>query len=157
MSHTKELRAFALRTFTALFALAFCSSVVSSSPSSSAAAAFRKGGFRSGAAIRPLNAAFIDPSPLRTMTSPPFLRTSGSPLAGFGTKDDSSETKQSDELTKVGSSKYYSGFVSRSIDEESAERVTGDRVLGPTLKFAGGAAAILAALTIGFLASNGIV
>lgn len=155
MSHTKELRAFALRTFTALFALAFCSSVVSSSPSSSAAAAFRKGGFRSGAAIRPLNAAFIDPSPLRTMTSPPFLRPSGSPLAG--TKDDSSETKQSDELTKVGSSKYYSGFVSRSIDEESAERVTGDRVLGPTLKFAGGAAAILAALTIGFLASNGIV
>ena len=63
----------------------------------------------------------------------------------------------SDPKTKVGSSEYYQGFVSRSVDEEPAERVTGDAVLGPTLKFAGGVSLGLIALTVAFLASNGLI
>jgi len=52
---------------------------------------------------------------------------------------------------------YYRGFVSRSLDEEPDQRVTGNAVLGPTLKFSGRAAAIIVLLTIGFLTSNGII
>mmetsp|Transcript_37354 Transcript_37354/g.80615 ORF Transcript_37354/g.80615 Transcript_37354/m.80615 type:complete len:168 (+) Transcript_37354:68-571(+) len=59
--------------------------------------------------------------------------------------------------TKVGSSEYYQGFLTRSVDEEPVERVTGDAVLGPTLKFAGGISLILVVLTATFLVSNGIV
>eukprot|EP00984_Skeletonema_dohrnii_P020392 scaffold9914_cov80-Skeletonema_dohrnii-CCMP3373.AAC.3 len=42
------------------------------------------------------------------------------------------------ELTTVGSKEYYQGFLNRSPSEEPIERVTGDAVFGPTLKFAGG-------------------
>ncbi len=58
---------------------------------------------------------------------------------------------------KVGSSEYYKGFVSRQINEEPEERITGDAVLGPTLKLAGQVTVVLAVLTIGFLASNGLI
>lgn len=43
------------------------------------------------------------------------------------------------------------------MDVEPVERVTGDAVLVPTLKFAGGVALFLVALVIGFLASNGLL
>ena len=66
--------------------------------------------------------------------------------------DDSDTSK-----TTVGSSEYYQGFISRSVDEEPAERVTGDAVLGPTLKLAGGVSLGLIALTVAFLASNGLI
>ena len=68
------------------------------------------------------------------------------------TADDDSDPK-----TKVGSSEYYQGFISRPVDEEPAERVTGDAVLGPTLKFAGGVSLGLIVLTVAFLASNGLI
>mmetsp|Transcript_34259 Transcript_34259/g.65258 ORF Transcript_34259/g.65258 Transcript_34259/m.65258 type:complete len:147 (-) Transcript_34259:22-462(-) len=61
-----------------------------------------------------------------------------------------------DVTTEVGSSEYYRGFLTRSVDEEPIERVTGDAVLGPTLKFAGGISLLLVVLTAAFLVSNGI-
>ena len=101
---------------------------------------------------RPMPAAFIDPSPLATRTVPPFLKPSSSDVAvGL------SEGGNGGEDVKVGSSEYYSGFVTRKIDEEPEERITGDAVLGPTLKLAGQVTVVLAVLTIGFLASNGLI
>ena len=101
---------------------------------------------------RPMPAAFIDPSPLATRTVPPFLKPSSSDVAvGL------SEGGNGGEDVKVGSSEYYKGFVSSRIDEEPEERITGDAVLGPTLKLAGQVTVVLAVLTIGFLASNGLI
>jgi len=65
-------------------------------------------------------------------------------------------TSEDDTITKVGSSEYYQGFWSRSVIENQ-ERVTGDAVLGPTLKLAGGISLILVALIGAFLLSNGII
>ena len=65
-------------------------------------------------------------------------------------------TTDEDTITKVGSSEYYQGFWSRSVIENQ-ERVTGDAVLGPTLKLAGGISLILVALIGAFLVSNGII
>ena len=59
--------------------------------------------------------------------------------------------------TTVGSKEYYQGFFTRSPNEEPVERVTGDAVLGPTLKFAGGVSLILVGLVFVFLASNGLL
>ncbi len=64
---------------------------------------------------------------------------------------------QQENLTSVGSKEYYQGFLTRSPDEEPIERVTGDAVLGPTLKFAGGVSLILVGLVLVFLASNGLL
>lgn len=65
--------------------------------------------------------------------------------------------EQQDNLTSVGSKEYYQGFFTRSPDEEPVERVTGDAVLGPTLKFAGGVSLILVGLVFVFLVSNGLL
>jgi hypothetical protein len=65
--------------------------------------------------------------------------------------------EQQDDLTSVGSKEYYQGFFTRSPDEEPVERVTGDAVLGPTLKFAGGVSLILVGLVFVFLVSNGLL
>jgi hypothetical protein len=62
-----------------------------------------------------------------------------------------------EDKVAVGSSEYYQGVVSRSLNEEPVQRVTGDNILGPTFKFVGGFAVILVVLTFGFLASNGII
>ena len=64
--------------------------------------------------------------------------------------------KGDDENVEVGSKEYYSGFVSRNLNQEPEQRVTGDAILVPTLKFVGGFAVILAFLLVGFLASNGL-
>ena len=58
--------------------------------------------------------------------------------------------------TVVGSTEYYQGFVTRSMNEEPTERVTGDAILGPTLKFAGGISLLLILFMGIFLVSNGI-
>lgn len=60
-------------------------------------------------------------------------------------------------LTSIGSSEYYKGFITRSAKDEPIERVTGDAILGPTLKFAGGISFILVALVAVFLGSNGLL
>ena len=99
---------------------------------------------------RPMPAAFIDPSPLATRTVPPFLKPPSSDVAAG-----LSEGGNGGEDVTVRSSEYYKGFV--QINEEPEERTTGDAVLGPTLKLAGQVTVVLAVLTIGFLASNGLI
>lgn len=102
---------------------------------------------------RPLPAtAFIDPSPLAARTVPPFLKPSASDVVV-----NMAEGDNNDENVKVGSSEYYQGFISRKVDEEPEERITGDAVLGPTLKLAGQVTVVLVLLTVGFLASNGLI
>ena len=66
-------------------------------------------------------------------------------------------TAVSNTTTVVGSTKYYEGFFTRSINEEPIERVTGYAILGPTLGFVGIMTIIIAGLTGAFLASNGII
>ena len=102
---------------------------------------------------RPLPApAFIDPSPLAARTVPPFLKPSASDVVVNMAEGDSNG-----ENVKVGSSEYYKGFVSRKVDEEPEARITGDAVLRPTIKLAGQVTVVLVLLTVGFLASNGII
>ena len=64
---------------------------------------------------------------------------------------------EDENLTSIGSTEYYKGFITRSAKEEPIERVTGDAILGPTLKFAGGVSFILVALVVVFLGSNGLL
>ena len=64
---------------------------------------------------------------------------------------------EDENLTSIGSTEYYKGFITRSAKEEPIERVTGDAILGPTLKFAGGVSFILFALVVVFLGSNGLL
>lgn len=61
-----------------------------------------------------------------------------------------------EEEVEVGSKEYYSGFLNRGFDEKE-ERVTGDKVLIPTLKFVGGFTVIIGALLVVFMASNGLL
>mmetsp|Transcript_17450 Transcript_17450/g.29486 ORF Transcript_17450/g.29486 Transcript_17450/m.29486 type:complete len:133 (-) Transcript_17450:314-712(-) len=71
--------------------------------------------------------------------------------------NNSNNLDNEDELTTVGSKEYYQGFLNRSPSEEPIERVTGDAVLGPTLKFAGGVSLILVGFVLVFLGSNGLL
>mmetsp|Transcript_42798 Transcript_42798/g.48629 ORF Transcript_42798/g.48629 Transcript_42798/m.48629 type:complete len:128 (-) Transcript_42798:96-479(-) len=71
--------------------------------------------------------------------------------------DNNSIEDDSSEVTTVGSSEYYKGFVSRPMNEEPLERVSGDNLLMPILKFAGAFVIPLVLLTAAFLASNGII
>jgi hypothetical protein len=57
----------------------------------------------------------------------------------------------------VGSSEYYEGFVTRSLNEEPEERVTGDAIIGPILKGAAITSLVLGAFFLLFLKSNNLV
>lgn len=71
--------------------------------------------------------------------------------------DESTSGRKNDETVQIGTEEYYKGFVSRSLDEEPIERVTGDAVLGPTFQFVGGFTLIIGVLLLGFMASNGLI
>ena len=58
---------------------------------------------------------------------------------------------------KIGTGEYCKGLVPRDLEECYSGRVSGENVLGPTLKLAGGVSLILTALFLGFLASNRLV
>ena len=73
------------------------------------------------------------------------------------TKETSSSDNNKSTTTVVGSTEYYQGFITRSMNEEPTERVTGDAILGPTLKFAGGISLLLILFMGIFLVSNGII
>ena len=75
----------------------------------------------------------------------------------YQSKQKGSVDDDSEEMTTVGSSDYYKGFINRSMKEEPLERVTGDNLLGPILKFSGIAALCLVVLTVAFLASNDLL
>jgi len=67
-----------------------------------------------------------------------------------------SKIDNEEEEVKVGTQEYYAGFISRDL-KEAEERVAGDKVLIPTLKFVGGFTVLIGLLLVGFLASNGII
>mmetsp|Transcript_43583 Transcript_43583/g.52257 ORF Transcript_43583/g.52257 Transcript_43583/m.52257 type:complete len:170 (-) Transcript_43583:425-934(-) len=60
-------------------------------------------------------------------------------------------------VVQVGSKEYYSGFVNRGFNEEPVERVSGDALLFPILKFAGLCALFIGAALIAFLSSNNLL
>lgn len=62
-----------------------------------------------------------------------------------------------ENVVKVGSKEYYSGFLSRDLQGESGERVSGDALLGPTMKFIAGSTVILTFFFVGFLVANGLL
>lgn len=74
---------------------------------------------------------------------------------GYSSKGD--DDSSNDETVKLGTSEYYSGFISRPIDGENEERVTGDKILGPTLKFVASATGIIVFFTLAFLVANGLL
>lgn len=63
---------------------------------------------------------------------------------------------EENKVVKEKSKEYYEGLVSSSL-EEPEERVTGDAVLKPTVKFAGSVTVLIAALLLVFLISNGLL
>eukprot|EP00568_Trieres_chinensis_P016046 CAMPEP_0183327136 /NCGR_PEP_ID=MMETSP0160_2-20130417/83607_1 /TAXON_ID=2839 ORGANISM="Odontella Sinensis, Strain Grunow 1884" /NCGR_SAMPLE_ID=MMETSP0160_2 /ASSEMBLY_ACC=CAM_ASM_000250 /LENGTH=114 /DNA_ID=CAMNT_0025495257 /DNA_START=93 /DNA_END=437 /DNA_ORIENTATION=+ len=109
-------------------------------------------------ALRPTQArsAFAEPSSLIRVRRNDKNLFPARPYPRSQAKTDESDGP---EVPKVrsGTREYYEGFVSRSIDDEPADRVTGDSVLGPTLKLAGGTTLVLAAFFFAFLASNGLI
>jgi hypothetical protein len=62
-----------------------------------------------------------------------------------------------EERVAVGSKEYYEGFVKRGLNEEPTERVTGDALLTPILKFAASSAALIGAFFFLFLKANDII
>ena len=62
------------------------------------------------------------------------------------------EGNKNNKEVPVGSKEYYDGFL--TVTDEPRERVTGNAVLGPTLKFVGGISVGIMVLLLGFLASN---
>jgi hypothetical protein len=67
-----------------------------------------------------------------------------------------SKIDEKEDEVKVGSTEYYAGFLSRDLTERQ-ERVDGDKVLIPTIKFAGICTVLIGALLVGFLSSNGLI
>lgn len=72
-------------------------------------------------------------------------------------KFETSLQAEDEEKYKVGSTEYIQGMLSRPIDQESAERVSGDKLLGPTIKLAAQVSLVLILLTLGFFYSNGML
>ena len=62
-----------------------------------------------------------------------------------------------EEEVELGSTEYIQGMLNRPVDADGAERVSGDKVLGPTLRLAGGVTGVLVAFVLAFLLSNGII
>lgn len=67
------------------------------------------------------------------------------------------DNENNKNVVALGSEEYYKGFVSRSLEEEPAERISGEALLGPTFKFVGGFAILIGVLFLGFMASNGLL
>lgn len=106
------------------------------------------------------NLAFVQSQPITKKSS--FASSSHRKIILFAEsnqQNDGGEQKQKEqnETVQLGSKEYYSGFVSRDVNQEPEERVTGDAILIPTLKFVGGFASVLALLFFVFLASNDLI
>jgi len=100
----------------------------------------------------------------RTTTTVVSLSLLQSKIDSDGDDNDNNDDNDNDKdddgellVVKVGSGEYYEGFLKRSLTEEPSDRVTGDAILGPTIKFVGGASVILLALLIAFLSSNDLL
>ena len=69
----------------------------------------------------------------------------------------SSSTKSSSSSTTTRDGSSYEGFVTRSIVDESIDRISDDALMGPTVKFVGGFSVLLGALLLFFMVSNGLL
>ena len=94
--------------------------------------------------------AFLAPSsiPRRRFA----LRTGASPDPPPADADEASPKE-----TEVGSAEYYKGFVSSPIGDESLPERDPLGGLEQALKLGGSATLVLTALTLGFMASNGLL
>jgi hypothetical protein len=63
----------------------------------------------------------------------------------------------SKDKVKENSKEYYEGMLSSSLTSEDPDRVTGDAILKPTVKFVGSVSVLIAALLLVFLISNGLL
>jgi hypothetical protein len=68
----------------------------------------------------------------------------------------SNSSKDREERAQIRSREYFQGLLTRPLSEDR-ERITGDELLGPTLKLAGGVTLILLSLVAAFLASNEVL
>lgn len=66
-------------------------------------------------------------------------------------------SNDSENKVKEGSKEYYEGMMSSSLTNEDPDRVTGDAILKPTVKFVGSVSVLVAALLLVFLISNGLL
>lgn len=80
-------------------------------------------------------------------------KTARTPTAITSKMDAEEETS----TVEVGSKEYYSGFVSRGLVEPDEDRVTGDAILGPTVKFVGVFSVLIGTLFLFFMVSNGLL
>lgn len=65
-------------------------------------------------------------------------------------------SKDDNQEVKLGTKEYYAGLINRDLGEVEA-RVSGDKLLIPTLKFVGGFAILIGIAFIAFMVSNGLL
>jgi hypothetical protein len=85
------------------------------------------------------------------------IRTFRTGTRVYAMNEDGDDNADDKDKVRVGSSEYYEGFVTRSMDEEDEERVTGDAIIGPILKGAGITSLVLGAFFLLFLKSNNLL
>ena len=107
--------------------------------------------------LSPRHHHYLDGLKLSSLQSSNTDDDDGINTISTSTKNEPSSDNNKATTTVVGSTEYYQGFITRSMNEEPTERVTGDSILGPTLKFAGGISLLLILFTVIFLVSNGII
>jgi hypothetical protein len=112
---------------------------------------------RSGYSLSTHNAAFVAPNTAAASQQRHFQANPSRKTNRFRGRITALAAEPEEEKVRVGSGEYYDGFLSRSLTEEPAERVTGDKVLEPALKFAGGSAVIIGGLLLAFCFSNGLI
>jgi hypothetical protein len=82
-------------------------------------------------------------------------------LESFEKKEDNDaaiQEEKKDVVVQLGSQEYIQGMLTRPMrKDEPTNRVTGDKVLGPTLRLAGGVVGILVILIGAFLWANDII
>jgi hypothetical protein len=82
---------------------------------------------------------------------------SGTRYASMCTRVHAKGEGEDEEKVKVGSGEYYQGFVSRGLNEELEERVSGDAIITPILKGAAITTVALGAFFLLFLKSNDLI
>jgi hypothetical protein len=82
---------------------------------------------------------------------------SDSRYASMGTRVHAKDEGEDEEKVKVGSGEYYQGFVSRGLNEELEDRVSGDAIITPILKGAAITTVALGAFFLLFLKSNDLI
>jgi hypothetical protein len=82
---------------------------------------------------------------VRKMTQWHMIKEKPVPMEAIRTPEDQ---------VQIGSKEYFQGFVTRGIQDDVEERVTGDAILGPTIKFVTGFGILILSLFLAFMKSN---